>query len=135
MYFDHSGYSSKKTIFRDVKKIDKIINMFDIYIYMIFKNHDEQKKRLRGYNLLVVPETYYEFQIDLMSCTDLENQKFEVGTVCINIFSNYTVVVPIKAKYEGDVAAGILESMNKMGKPPKIIYTDNEGALNPKSLQ
>ena len=55
--------------------------------------------------------------------------------VCIDIFSKYVVVVPIKSKQEGDVAAGILESINKMGKSPQIIYTDDEGAMNSKPLQ
>ena len=54
--------------------------------------------------------------------------------VCIDVFSKYAVVVPIKSKSEGNVAAGILESINKIGKPPQIIYTDNEGALNSTSL-
>ena len=56
-----------------------------------------------------------------MFFSDLKNQKFEVGMICIDFFSKYAVVVPIKSKQEGDVAAGILECINKMGKPPQII--------------
>ena len=44
------------------------------------------------------------------------------------MFSTYAVVVAI-SKQEGDVAAGILECINKMGKPRQTKYTDDEGAL------
>ena len=55
--------------------------------------------------------------------------------VCIDIFSKYAVVVAIKSKQEGDVAAGVLECLNKMKNTPKIIYTDDEGALKTKVMQ
>ena len=54
---------------------------------------------------------------------------------CIDIFSKYAVVVAIKSKQEGDVAAGILECLNKMKNTPKIIYTDDEGALKTEAMQ
>ena len=55
--------------------------------------------------------------------------------VCIDIFSKYAVVVAIKSKQEGDVAAGILECLNKMKNTPEIIYTDDEGALKTEAMQ
>ena len=54
---------------------------------------------------------------------------------CIDIFSKYAVVVAIKSKQEGDVAAGILECLNNMKNTPKIIYTDDEGALKTEAMQ
>ena len=44
-------------------------------------------------------------------------------------------VVPIKSKQEGDVASGMIECLNQMGKKPQIIYTDDEGALNKEAIQ
>jgi hypothetical protein len=73
-----------------------------------------------------------------MFFSDLDKQntqKFEQGMVCIDIFTKYAVVVPIKTKQDGDIAAGILECMEKMGKKPEIIYTDDEGALHKPSIQ
>ena len=55
--------------------------------------------------------------------------------LCVDIFTKYAVVVPIKCKKEDDIAAGILECMHKMGKKPEIIYTDDEGALHKPSIQ
>ena len=49
--------------------------------------------------------------------------------VCIDSFTKWAAVVPIKSKKEGDVAAGILECMAKMFKKPKLIYTDYEASL------
>ena len=54
---------------------------------------------------------------------------------CIDIFTTYAIVVPIKSKKEDDIAAGILECMHKMGKHPEITYTDDDGALHKPSIQ
>ena len=70
-----------------------------------------------------------------MFFTDLKKQKFEQGMLCIDIFTKYAVVVPIKSKAEDDIAAGIIECMHKMGKKPEILYTDDEGALHKPSIQ
>ena len=43
-------------------------------------------------------------------------------------------VVPIRSKQEGDVANGMIECFNEMGKKPEIVYTDDEGALNKEAL-
>ena len=72
-----------------------------------FKKNIRQKKQLKGYNSFVAPEANYEYQIDLMFFSDLLNQKFKVGMACVDILSKYAVVVAIKSKQEGDVAAGI----------------------------
>ena len=118
-YFDRNEFSSKTTTFQDARKRDKTIKMSDTHD--LFKKTIERKKQLKGYNSFVAPETYYEYQIVLMCFSDLKNLKFSVGMACIDMFSKYAVVVPIKNKQEGDVAAGILECINKMGKPPQII--------------
>ena len=133
IYFDRSGFNSKKITFEDARKIDKSIKMTDIDEF--FKKNIKQKKQLKGYNSFVAPEANYEYQIDLMFFSDLQNQKFKVGMSCIDIFSKYAVVVAIKSKQEGDVAAGILECLNKMGNTPRIIYTDDEGALKTEAMQ
>ena len=69
-----------------------------------------------------------------MFFSDLASQQFKVGMACIDIFSKYAVVVAIKSKQEGDVAAGILECLNKMKSTPKVIYTDDEGALKTEAM-
>ena len=55
--------------------------------------------------------------------------------LCMDIFTKYDVVVPVKRKIDDDIAAGILACMHKMGNTPEIIYTDDEGALHKPSIQ
>ena len=117
IYYDRGGFGSKKITLEDSRKIDKSIKMSDID--ELFKNNIRRKKQLRGYNSFVAPEANYEYQVDLMFFSDLENQKFKFVMACIDIFSKYAVVVAIKSKQEGDVAAGILECFSKMNNTPK----------------
>ena len=95
----------------------------------------EQKKQIRGRNTFVALEPFYEFQMDLFFINDLKNQKFKVGVIMIDVFSRFMVVVPIKSKDEDNIAAGMIEALNKMGGEPQILFTDDEGALNTKSIQ
>ena len=53
----------------------------------------------------------------------------------IDVFDKSMHAVPIKGKKEGDVASRMIERLNKMGKKPEIIYTDDEGALNKDAIQ
>jgi len=100
-----------------------------------FRENVEAKKQLKGYNSFIAPRAYYEFQIDLFFINDLENQKYKVGALMIDIFTKYVVVVPIKSKNEGDVASALIECLHKMGKNPEILYTDDERSLNSIAIQ
>ena len=73
--------------------------------------------------------------MDLFFINDLEDQKFRVGMLMIDIFDKFMHVVAIKGKQEEDLASGMTECLNKMGKKPKIIYTDDEGAMNKEAIQ
>ena len=100
-----------------------------------FKKRQSRKKQIQGYNSFIAPYPNYEFQIDLFFITDVDNQTYKVGMILIDIFTKYMVVVPIKSKSEGDVAAGLIEGLNKMGEKPEIIYTDDEAALSSQAMQ
>lgn len=55
--------------------------------------------------------------------------------VMIDIFTKYASVVPLASKSEGDVAAGVLECLEKMGHKPEIIYSDDETSLSTSAMQ
>ena len=133
IYFDPSGYSSKKITLEDSKKVDKTIKSVDIDNF--FKKFVEQKTKHQGQNSFVGKEAYYEYEVDLFFINDLEDQKVQVGLLCVDIFSKWLEVIPIATKDEGDVASGLLEAFHKMGKNPKVLYTDNETSLSSKSIQ
>ena len=53
----------------------------------------------------------------------------------IDIFDKFMHVVALQGKKEEDLASGMIECIHKMGKKPKIIYTDDETALNTEAIQ
>ncbi len=82
---------------------------------MVSKNVSKTKQP-GGTNSFVAPGAFHEFQIDLLFINDLEEQKFKVGMVCIDIFSKFAAVVPIMSKDTGDLASGISDCLKLMGK-------------------
>ena len=68
--------------------------------------------------------------IFFISPKDLKvKQKFRAGLVCIDVLSKYAVVVPVKRKITNSVVKGTQKAIEKMGKKPKIIYSDDEKAI------
>ena len=133
IYFDRSGFGSIQTTYRDARAKDKTITLNDVKEWFI--KNVEQKKQLRGQNSFIAPYPFYEFQMDLFFKNDLENQKFRVGMLMIDIFTKYMVVVPIKSKGEGDIASGMIEGLKKINGKPELLYTDDETALNTQAIQ
>ena len=134
MYFDRSGFGSKATTLKDARVKDKTITMADVEEF--FKKNVEEKRKPRGQNSFVAPHPYFEFQLDLffISSNDLENQKFRIGLVLIDIFTKYATVIPIKSKQPPGVLAGLMEGLNKMDKKPRMLYSDEEGSLYSKPI-
>ena len=129
IYYDRSGFGSRATTLKDAREKDKSITKEDVEEF--FKKNVEEKRRPRGENSFVAPHAYFEFQLDLffISKHDLENQKFSIGMVLIDIFSKYATVIPIKSKEAPDIIAGIMEGIQKMGGKPKMFYADEEPSL------
>ena len=134
MYFDKSGFGSQATTFKDAKAKDKSITLADVKAW--FEKNIDRKRPMSGFNSFIAPYAYCEYQIDLFFITkkDLDNQKFRIGLVMIDIFSKFALVIPIKSKQPPDLLAGIMEGINKMGKKPKMFYSDEEGSLYSKTI-
>ena len=130
IYNDKSGFGSKKVTLEDAKKKDPTIKMSDVETF--FKKNIEIKQKPRGMNSFVAPKNNHTYQIDLffVGYYDFDKeQKFRGGLVCIDVLSKYAVVVPIASKNEPDVIEATKKALEKMGKKPKIIYTDDERAI------
>ena len=67
--------------------------------------------------------------MDILFINYLENQNFTKALLCIDDFTKYCVIVPIKSNNVEDLSLGFLECMHKMGKTPKNLYTDGETSL------
>ena len=133
VYYDRSGFGSRSRTLEEAREKDKTITMSDINEF--FRKNVDQKREPVGSNSFVAPHSAYEYQMDLFFINDLKDQKFRVGMLMIDIFDKFMHVVAIKGKKEEDLASGMIECLHKMGKKPKLIYTDDEGAMNKEAIQ
>ena len=133
VYYDRAGYGSRQRTLKEAREKDKSITIDDVNEF--FKKNVEAKRKPVGQNSFVAPHSAYEYQMDLFFINDLEDQKFKVGMIMIDVFDKFMHVVAIKGKKEEDLASGMIECLHKMGKQPKIIYTDDEGALSKEAIQ
>ena len=133
VYYDRAGYGSRQRTLKEAREKDKSITIDDVNEF--FKKNVEAKRKTAGQNSFVAPHSAYEYQMDLFFINDLEDQKFKVGMIMIDVFDKFMHVVAIKGKKEEDLASGMIECLHKMGKKPKIIYTDDEGALSKEAIQ
>ena len=130
IYYDRAGFGSKAVTLKDAREKDKSITKEDVEEF--FKKNVEVKRKPRGYNSFVAPHNNHTYQIDIffISAKDLKvKQKFRAGLVCIDVLSKYAVVVPVKRKVTNSVIKGTEKAIEKMGKKPKIIYSDDEKAI------
>ena len=56
-------------------------------------------------------------------------QRYRAGLVCIDCLNKYVVVVPVRRKETGSVIQRTKKAIEKMGKKPEIIYTDDEKTI------
>ena len=133
VYFDRAGFGSKSRTLEEAREKDKTITMSDINEF--FRKNVDQKRKPVGSNSFVALHSAYEYQMDLFFINDLKDQKFRVGMLMIDIFDKFMHVVAVKGKKEEDLASGMIECLHKMGKKPRIIYTDDETALNTEAIQ
>ena len=73
--------------------------------------------------------------MDLLFINDMKEQKFTVGMIMIDVFDKFMHVVAIQGKKEEDLASGMIECLHNMDKKPKIIYNDDEGAMNKEAIR
>ena len=58
-----------------------------------------------------------------------DEQKYRGGIVMIDVLSKYAVVVPIGGRTPADIIEATKEALRKMGKKPKMVYTDDERGI------
>ena len=99
------------------------------------KNVDRTKAEGRGQNSYVAQRPYQEYQIDVFFITDkqMQHQEYRYGLSCIDIFSKYACVIPIKSTKHEDMLNGTLKAFN-MGKQPDSIMTDLQSSLFTKEV-
>ena len=115
----------------DVRDIDPRITLNEVKGW--FKLNVDPKRQAWGErNSYIAPGPYHEFQADLFFVTEgqFADQEYEVGLSMIDVFSKFAVVLPVSEKKAEPLMEAIFQVFEMMGRKPKILYTDNEGALN-----
>ena len=133
VFFDPAGYGSINETLKDAKRYDPSITYEDVQNWK--NKHTERKIPMRGQNSFIASKPAEEYQMDLMFFTDLKDHEYAGGLLMVDIFSKYTVVIPVKSKQIHDVALGIETAISKMGAKPSTIYSDNEGAFVSNEIQ
>ena len=113
IYYDPAGYGSMQTTLRDAKKRDNTITVEDVRKW--YETHVARKTQLKGMNSFIAHQAAEEYQMDLMFFTDLKDPEYAGGLLMVDIFTKYTVVIPIKSKKIPDVFVAIEEAINKNG--------------------
>ena len=125
IYYDRAGYGSIQKTYKEARDKESSITLKNVKDW--FPKNIERTKQLKGYNSFINNEAFEEFQVDIAF---FKAGELEPVLVMIDIFSKYATAIPIASKTPPDVIAGIMEGIVKMGGKPKMIYSDNEGALN-----
>ena len=101
VYFDPAGYGSINQTLQDAKKYVSTITYDDVKKWK--EKHTERKTNLRGQNSCIAHHAAEEYQMDNMFFTDLKDPEYIGGLLMVDIFTKYTVVIPIKHRSISEV--------------------------------
>ena len=101
LHYDPNGYGSILNTWKDAHEKDPVIKQSDVKEW--FEQHVKNKTNVKGQNSFVAPHAYYEFQIGLFFITHLTDKDYTIGVICIDIFSKYCSICPIKAKMRANL--------------------------------
>ena len=126
-------YGSMVDTYKDARKKDKTITYQDVKRW--FEKNIPKLNNLSGYNSFVASDPFEEYQLDLFFINYFKDQRTTIGLLVIDIFTKYMTVVPLSSKTEPAVLEGIKKAIENMGHKPRVVYSDDEGALNGKTIQ
>ena len=96
VHYDRAGYGSRQRTLKEAREKDKSIIIDDVNEF--FKKNVEAKRTTAGQKSFVAPHSAYKYQMDLLFVNDLEDQKFKVGMIMVDVFDKFMHVVAIKGK-------------------------------------
>ena len=113
VYNDLRGFGLLKQPLADARDVDPSIRLDDVRRWM--EENTKRKQQLKGQSSFIGNGPHHQYQLDLMYIQHLEDQQYEAAMVCIDAFTKYAAIVPVKGKSENDLALGVIESIVKMG--------------------
>ena len=97
---------------KDAKVIDTSINCRAVKEW--FDSHVKSKSQVEGAKSFVANGPYQEYKLGLRFIIHLADQDYEMAMLCIDAFTKYSVIVPIKSNSESELALGFIKSMIKL---------------------
>ena len=101
VYNDLSGVGSLKQALADEREVDPSIRLDDVRQWM--EENTKRKQQLKGQSSFIGNGPHHQYQLDLMYIQHLEDQQYEAALVCIDAFTKYSAIVPVKGKSENDL--------------------------------
>ena len=132
IYNDLSGFGSIQQTFQEARKIDKTITLADVQEWK--EKNIVRKTNLPGYNSYVASAPRFEYQVDPFY-VNLGEQKFKYGMLAVDIFTKQVEVVPMMLKDKDNILAAFYELFKKLGGNPKMVYSDNDTAIDAPIVQ
>ena len=141
LYYDiELGFGSAKSLYDDAIKAGMVITLNEVKEWLKSQSI-KQRSNYKQYNSYSAPFARSIYSVDLMNMislmkdTDTFNKDYPTyGFVCVDNFSKKCHVVPMHNKDGGTVLNALKECFKVMGHPQSV-YSDDEGALNDKTLQ
>lgn len=125
LYYDaETGFQSKEKLYKKAKSIDKSITL-----KMVKKFLDEQATsqitkqvtKNKVYETIVSPAVRNNYQMDIMYLPHPTlNKNFKYLLTCIDVFSRYAFVKPLKRKTGDEVFNAFKEMTKENGMPVNI---------------
>ena len=137
MYEDkEQGFGSIKDTFKQAVRKDPRIKLDDVKKYLDKQSFRQTQFTYKKFNSYISPGPMFEFEMDLVDFTNKakENDGFRHGLVAIDNFTKFAWVVPMKSRDAKSCVEAFKEVIEKMGKTPKQMYSDEEGAFYDKEF-
>lgn len=121
LYYDaQTGLQSKEKLYKKAKEMDKKITMKIVKEFLdkqataqITKQHTIKKT---DYATIISPNVRNNFQMDIMYLPDNKlNKNFKYLLTCIDVYSRYAIVKPLKNKTGDNVYKAFLDIMKESG--------------------
>ena len=130
------GFGSIKDTFKQAVRKDPRIKLDDVKKYLDKQSFRQTQFTYKKFNSYISPGPMFEFEMDLVDFTKKakENDGFRHGLVAIDNFIKFAWVVPMKSRDAKSCVEAFKEVIEKMGKTPKQMYSDEEGAFYDKEF-